>query len=178
MSLKSWMYGLSLGALRMLGFCPSRAVRALLYRHAFGMKLHATSSVGGLCEVLSPWKICVGEASSIGPRCILDGRCGIQVGRSVNISWDVKVWTLEHDPQSPDFAARGAAVRIDDYAWLGSGATILPGIHIGEGAVVAAGAVVTRDVEPYAIVAGNPAHPVGQRNRGLRYRSDDHLPCY
>ena len=83
MTLKSWMYGLSLGALRVLAFCPSRYLRTLMYRHAFRMKLHATSSVGGLCEILSPWRIAIGAASSIGPRCILDGRGGIRMGQGL-----------------------------------------------------------------------------------------------
>ena len=53
--------------------------------------------------------------------------------------------------------------RIEDGAWIGMRAMIMPGVTIGEGAVVASGAIVTRDVEPYTIVAGNPAKPVRAR---------------
>ena len=60
-------------------------------------------------------------------------------------------------------------MRIGDWAWLSFRSTILPGVTIGEGAVVAAGAVVTRDVPPYAIVAGIPARVVGERPRELDY---------
>jgi acetyltransferase-like isoleucine patch superfamily enzyme len=60
-------------------------------------------------------------------------------------------------------------VRIGDYAWLGARALILPGVELGEGAVVGAGSVVTKAVAPYAIVAGSPAKPIGERPRGLRY---------
>lgn len=60
-------------------------------------------------------------------------------------------------------------VVIDDYAWVSTNAMIMPGVTIGEGAVVAAGAVVTRNVEPYAIVGGVPAKKIGERNKDLDY---------
>jgi maltose O-acetyltransferase len=63
-------------------------------------------------------------------------------------------------------------VVIGDHAWIGYRALVLPGVTIGEGGVVAAGAVVTKDVPPYAIVAGNPARVVGQRTRDLTYELD------
>ena len=77
--------------------------------------------------------------------------------------------TLGHDPQSSTFGDRGGDVIIGDRVWIGYGALVMPGITIGEGAVVAAGAVVTKDVEPFTIVAGVPAKPIGQRNRDLTY---------
>ena len=58
---------------------------------------------------------------------------------------------------------------IEDYVWVATRATVLPGVTIGEGAVVAAGAVVTKDVEPYTIVGGVPARSIGVRNRALSY---------
>ena len=82
---------------------------------------------------------------------------------------EATVLTLGHDPQSSDFADRGGDVVIGNRAWIGYGALILPGITIGDGAVVGAGAVVTKDVEPFTIVAGNPARKIGERNRDLCY---------
>jgi acetyltransferase-like isoleucine patch superfamily enzyme len=61
---------------------------------------------------------------------------------------------------------------IGNRVWIGYGAIILPGLTIGEGAVVGAGAVVTKDVEPFAIVGGNPARKIGERARELNYRLD------
>ena len=72
---------------------------------------------------------------------------------------------MEHDPQSPDFAIRGGPVVIEDYAWIGGRAVILPGLRIGEGAVVATGAVVTKDVPPYTIVGGVPDTRSGSAQR-------------
>ena len=62
-----------------------------------------------------------------------------------------------------------APVKIEDYAWLGTRATVLAGVTIGRGAVVATGAVVTRDVEAYTVVAGIPARKIGERPRDLAY---------
>lgn len=60
---------------------------------------------------------------------------------------------------------------IEDHAWIGARVIILPGVTVGEGAVVAAGAVVTRSVPPYAVVGGVPAKRIGERNRDLLYRT-------
>jgi maltose O-acetyltransferase len=70
---------------------------------------------------------------------------------------------------SPDFAEVGAPVVIKDYAWVSSHSILLPGVTVGEGAVVAAGAVVARSVPAYTVVAGNPARQVRQRSQGLTY---------
>lgn len=58
---------------------------------------------------------------------------------------------------------------IDDYVWICTGATVCANVHIGEGAVIAAGAVVTNDIEPYTIVGGVPAKKIGERNKNLDY---------
>ena len=60
-------------------------------------------------------------------------------------------------------------MTIGNRAWIGPGTTILHSVNIGEGAVIAAGAVVTKDVEPFAIMAGIPARKIGERNHNLRY---------
>jgi maltose O-acetyltransferase len=74
--------------------------------------------------------------------------------------------------QDPDFVESFAPVVIGDRVWIGLRALVLGGVTIGEGAIVAAGAVVTKDVAPYTIVAGVPAVSVGERTRGLRYELD------
>jgi putative colanic acid biosynthesis acetyltransferase WcaF len=81
----------------------------------------------------------------------------------------VSVYTRQHDIDSPDFAEIGAPVEIGDYAFVGSHAIVLPGVAIGRGGVVGAGSVVTRDVEPYTLVAGAPARFVRRRSQELNY---------
>lgn len=99
---------------------------------------------------------------------LLDGGGGLHIGSSVNISPEVLLLTTEHDPQSPDFDGRARSVHVGNRAWLASRSIVLPGATIGEGAVVAAGAVVRGVVDPWSIVAGNPARPVGVRNEGAQ----------
>jgi len=100
---------------------------------------------------------------------LLDGRTGLHVGDNVSISEQVIVFTLDHDPASPDFEERGAPVYIGDRTFVGARAVVLPGVTLGEGAVIGAGAVVTRDVAPFTIVGGVPARPIGQRPQNLVY---------
>ncbi|WP_455429725.1 acyltransferase [Mucilaginibacter lappiensis] len=83
------------------------------------------------------------------------------------------IWTLHHDYNSTDFAQTGQPVIIEDYVWLCSRTVILPGVTIGKGAVVAAGAVVTRNVQPYTVVGGVPAKPIAKRNENLTYDLSD-----
>ena len=111
----------------------------------------------------------IGEGSSIGPKVLLDARKGIKLGRNVTIAYEAIIWTLHHDYNSSDFRSIGSSVEVGDYVWICSRTIILPGVKIGEGAVIASGAVVTKDVEPYTIVGGIPAKKIGYRNKDLSY---------
>jgi maltose O-acetyltransferase len=77
---------------------------------------------------------------------------------------------LEHDVHSDTHADKGGDVIIGDHAWIASRVTILPGVRIGDGAVVASNSVVTKDVPSMAIVGGVPARVIGQRRSRLEYR--------
>lgn len=113
----------------------------------------------------------IGHTTNINPNCMFDSRGGkIIIGNHVDIAPDVNIWTLEHDPQDPDFKTKGGSVYIKDFAWIGNRVTILPEVTIGEGAVVATGAVVTKDVEPWTIVGGVPAKVIGTRNKNQNPR--------
>lgn len=117
----------------------------------------------------------IGRGSIIGDNALLDARNGLTLGNNVNLSSNVSIYTLQHDHRDPEFGCyenqpeKKLSVEVDDRAWIGSNVTVLPGVHIGEGAVCCAGCVVTKDVEPYAIVAGIPARKVGERTRDLTY---------
>ncbi len=115
----------------------------------------------------------IGDYCFINKYSLLDGRGGkLIVGNNVDIAQEVNIWTLSHDPHDDFHGVVGKDVFIDDYVWIASRATIMPGVRIGRGAVVAAGSIVTKDVPPMTIVAGSPAKVVGQRKSELKYRLD------
>ncbi len=93
----------------------------------------------------------------------------LTIGNNVSVAGEARMYTMEHDIDSPDFAEVGAPVVIDDYAVIGTRVTILPGVHIGRGAVVASGAVVAKDVGEYEVVGGVPAKLIKTRNKNLTY---------
>jgi maltose O-acetyltransferase len=111
----------------------------------------------------------MGRHSVINQGCRIDPRGGVEIGDNVSISAEVCILTADHDPQSPDFSGRSAPVHIEDHVFIGTRAMILRGVTIGRGAVVAAAAVVTRDVEPFSIVTGCPARKTGARQADLHY---------
>src|SRR5205085_1627321 len=96
----------------------------------------------------------IGRNCVINQKCRLDPRGGITIGDNVSISAEVCVLTGDHDPSAPDFASRNSPVFIHDYVFVGTRAMILRGVTVGRGAVIAAGAVVTKDVGELSIVAG------------------------
>ncbi len=114
-------------------------------------------------HIREPQNIIISDGVSIGPKVLLDGRQGLKIGKSAVIAYEAIIWTLNHDYNDLYFSAKGGPVSIGDYSWICSRSIILPGVTIGEGAVVASGAVVTKDVEPYTIVGGIPAKKIGER---------------
>lgn len=153
-----------------LTHCPSRRIRrAFLCRYL--ASLGAGSGVQMGCRFLNGRKVHLGMRNVINFGCLFDGRkYHIYTGSDVSIGPEATILTLGHDPQSPVFADRGGDVVIGNRVWIGYRAIIMPGLTIGEGAVVAAGAVVSRNVAPYTIVAGVPAKVIGERTSQLTYQ--------
>jgi len=117
-----------------------------------------------------PGQISIGSNCSINKRVSIDGRGGkVRIGSNVDIAQEALIWTLEHDPHSDYHDAKGGDVVIEDYVWIASRVTILPGVTIGRGAVVACNSVVTKDVPELAIVGGIPAKIIGLRKSKLLY---------
>lgn len=153
-------------------YIPSKHVRIILLR-IYGCKIASNVSIyNGI--YLWKGKLSIGEGTSIGFRNHLDCRKGIEIGKNVCFATEVMIWTLHHDYNDVSFKTRGGKVRIGDYAWLCARSVILPGVSVGEGAVVAAGAVVCSDVEPWTVVGGVPAKKIGMReNKEYNYRPSE-----
>jgi acetyltransferase-like isoleucine patch superfamily enzyme len=157
---------------RIIAKIPSHTIRLAFYRQVMKFDIAPSSHVFMDAWFDSPHNFSLGAHSVINQKCRLDTRGGIRIGSNVSISAECIILTADHDPQSPTCAAREKPVVIEDYAFLGTRAMILPGVTVGRGAVVAAGAVVTRDVPPMTICAGVPARKIGERKADLDYRVD------
>jgi acetyltransferase-like isoleucine patch superfamily enzyme len=177
-NIRSLWNGLHFFILQMVGKIPSRRIRTFLYRKRYGMKIGNKTVIYNNCEIRNPTNISIGSDCAIGDQCVLDGRGGLTIGNSVNFSTGAWIWTMQHDPQSADFGIFSAPVIIEDYAWISSRATVLPGVTIGKGAIVAAHAVVTKSVEPFTIVGGVPAKKIGMRRQDLTYKLDSEMPFW
>lgn len=114
----------------------------------------------------------LGNNSVINGNCRIDPRGGVQIGSNVSVSDEVIILTADHDIQSKDFDGRKKEVVIEDYVWIGTRAMVLPGVRIGKGAVIAAGSVITKDVEPFCVVGGVPGKVLKWRTDNLTYNLD------
>lgn len=141
-----------------------RAVTAIFARICGGgQDMHNYASLARNCRIDYPWNVQIGELSSIGSGAWVYALDKIVIGKNVCIGEDVCLITGSHDVASPHFDLVTKPIAINDNVWVATGAIVLPGVTIGEGAVVAAGAVVTKDVAPWTVVGGNPAKVLKKR---------------
>ena len=118
-----------------------------------------------------PWNITIGSYSSVGNMAWIYALDKIEIGEKTCIGEQVKLLTGYHDITTRNFAFKTKPIRIGSACWVATAATVLPGVTIGDGAVVAAGAIVTKDVEPWTVVGGNPARVI--KKRVLSYEETD-----
>lgn len=160
----AYLYGLN-WLLRVLDLLPG------FLRNAVWRRLLARCGRGVFFDhgvyVKFPWLVEIGSDVSINRAVefypsLRDG-ARIRIGSNVRLAPNVRLHAASHDPDDPELADTGADITVEDGAWLGAAAVVLPGVRIGRAAVVAAGSIVTRDVPPGTIVAGNPARVLRQR---------------
>jgi maltose O-acetyltransferase len=167
--LYNYVLDFELMILRWVGHIPSHILRKLFYKLA-GVKIGKGSTVHMWANFFEPGGIVIGNDSIIGDHAFLDGRASLVIGNHVDIASSVMIYNSEHDLEKDDFSAKTEPVEIGDYVFIGARAIILPGLKIGKGAVVAAGAVVTKDVPDFAIVGGVPGRVIGERkNKNPNY---------
>lgn len=138
---------------------PIHKLRYFFYKVILRIKLSSKSYIMLGQYIYSDIKkpLIIGHYTVINRNCILDRRGGLYIGNNVNISAEVAIYTGGHKIDSEDFAYYSKSVKIEDYVWIGTRAMIMPG------------AIVTKNVEDYSIVAGIPAKEIGKRNRNLTY---------
>jgi len=156
--------------LRWTGNVPSHLFRIIIYRSA-GIRIGKGSRIHMWANFFEPQNIVIGEDTIIGDHSFLDGRDHLSIGNHVDIASGVSIYNSEHEIDSEDFHAVTGPVIIEDYVFIGPHAIILPGVTLGKGAVIAAGAVVTKSIPSFTVVGGVPATTIGKRkNTNPSYR--------
>ena len=142
-----------------------RRLRCMLLKCA-GLRVAFNSKIGRRVVVTERRNFCSGQHVYVNNEVYFDTYREIRIGNHCNIGFRATFITGTHELVSnylgvrPLSEADSKPIVLEDYVWIGSNATILPGVRIGRGAVVAAGAVVTADVEPDTVVAGVPAKKI------------------
>jgi maltose O-acetyltransferase len=157
-------------------FMLGRGLRMVWYRMAMDFAIGEGSVILADCRVSEPSKLGIGKNTIVGNSCRFDNRQRIVIGDNVTISYGTVILTLGHDIDSSDFTLKRGDVRINNYVWLCAKCMVMPGVRIGEGAVVLPGSVVVHDVEPFSVVGGVPARFLRKRNRNLEYHPTLSLP--
>lgn len=147
---------------------PSRHLRKWFYQ-LLGAKIGKGTVICRRAEVLLPKGLQLADRVSVGWFAELDARGGITIGHDSNISSHVKLITGSHDIDDPKFTADFLPIHIGHHCWIGTGAMVLNGVTIGDGAVIAAGAVVTKDVPANEVWGGVPAKFIRKRPEGMDY---------
>lgn len=155
---------------------PSYYLRHWFLRKFCHIQIGNDSSIHMGCFITGD-QIEIGDNTVINRQTYLDGRVSLKIGNNVNISHKTLIQTLTHDPQNSYFVCLCKPVVIEDYVWIGARAIILPGVTIGEGAVIGAGSVVTKDVPAFKIAVGNPAKVIKDRTTDIKY-SSKYLPLF
>ena len=164
---------------------PGFALRRTWYRR-LGLEIGPGSGIhlGCFLWFYGPGQIittgsAIGRNSRVNRDCCLDLRGPLTIGDNVSISPEVAIITTQHDWRAPGFPLQSRPVVIEDHVWIGIRATILPGTHIGRGAVVAAGSVASGEIPPLAVVAGVPAQVIASRPAAaLEYELAAPFPLY
>ena len=156
--------------LRWVGYVPLHSFRRFYYRLA-GIKIGKGSTIHMWASFFQPKNIEIGKGTIVGDHCFLDGRSKLKIGSHVAIASQVLIYNSQHNVHSEEFEPTESPVLIDDYVFIGPRVIILPGVKIGKGAVIAAAAVVSKDVPPMVVVAGVPAREIKKRGaKKLKYR--------
>ena len=167
-SVKALYYAMVLLGNTVINKIPSRHLRKWFYQ-MMGAEIGKNTFPCRRVEVLLPKGLKLADRVAVGWFAELDARGGITVDYDTNISSHVKLITGSHDIDDSGFTADFRPITIGHHCWIGTGAMVLQGVTIGNGAVIAAGAVVTKDVPSYEVWGGVPAKYIRNRRKDLKY---------
>jgi maltose O-acetyltransferase len=144
---------------------PFHCVRLLWYRNFMRIKIGAHSQIWLGCQFLgdSIHEIIIGNHTVLARDVVINASAPVIIGDRVSLASGTRILTTDHDVQKPEFLPQKAPVRIESWVWIATTVIILKGVQVGHGAVLGAGSVVSRDIRPLALIAGNPAREFGTR---------------
>jgi len=169
------------GGNRVIGQLPGHRLRLAYYRKFLGWKIGNRSSIHhGLKVFGGRGRVTIGDRSTLQMDCLIvgAGMDDLVIGNDVAIAYHSRLIMGSHDILSPSFDGITGPITIEDHVFVGTGAIVLLGVTLGEGAVVTAGSVVTKSIPPYSIARGNPAQIVGRRPKNLDYSAEHFWPFH
>ncbi|MEW6585781.1 MAG: putative colanic acid biosynthesis acetyltransferase [Nitrospirota bacterium] len=136
--------------------------RRLLLR-LFGAKIGQEVHIYNSAIIYVPWNLEIGDWSAIGEHAYIYNLGRVSIGEKVTISHRAHLCAGTHDYGKVDLPLLKPSIQIGNQSWICADAFIGPGVTVGEGAIVGARAVVLKDIDPWTVVAGNPAEPIKKR---------------
>ena len=129
----------------------------------FGARIGREVHIYNSAQIYFPWNLEVGDWSAIGEHAYIYNLGPIRIGKQVTVSQRAHLCAGTHDYTDPTLPLQKPPIVVGDQAWICADAFVGPGVTVGEGALVGARAVAVKDVEPWQVVAGNPARPIKRR---------------
>lgn len=166
---KMCYYAITLLGNAFINKIPLRHLRKWFYQ-VMGARIGKNTFPCRRVEILLPKGLELSDGVAVGWFAELDARGGITIGHDTNISSHAKLITGSHDIDDPLYTADFQPIHVGHHCWIGTSAMILQGVSIGDGAVIAAGAVVTKDVPANEIWGGVPAKYIRKRNIDFNYK--------
>lgn len=143
---------------------PMHAWRAMLLR-AFGARLGRNCHIYARARIWAPWNLTCGDVVAIADDVEIYNAWPVVLDSHATISQQAYLCAASHDMDDPRFPMIGSPIHIGRRAWVCARATVLPGVTLGEGAVLATGAVATKNIEPWSVHGGVPARRIRERQR-------------
>ena len=156
-------------------------VSMLLFRHSpiplhnwrsfilrcFGAKIGSHNFIYPSCKIWAPWNLETEDVVTLGPGVEVYNPANFKLGHHTIISQNAYLCGATHDFNSADFDYIAKPIVAGPYAWVCARAIVLPGVTLGDGSVLGAGSVASKDLDSWAVYAGNPAVKVSDRNKFL-----------
>jgi putative colanic acid biosynthesis acetyltransferase WcaF len=143
---------------------PMHGWRRLLLR-AFGATMGRDCHINSKARIWAPWNLVCGDVATLAEGAIVYNPKTVTLGSHSIVSQDAYLCGATHDYDHPDFPLISSTISIGDYAWVCARASVMPGVRLGEGAVLGLGAVATKNLEPWTVYAGAPARRIKSRMR-------------